>query len=707
MSREVKTETVTVAHFASFQMDVRKGFDTRWLIDMKGCPACGIYTKVEIKPPTMPVVKACKHFKGPERVEGTKDESWNLKYEYQVEKKSRSKKTAAGKKPKKVPESASTDTDKVIPCTLEHPHAGPHKPPKPEAETFFLTKCRQKIPTEEMLPAKRKCPKCGKKTLVKNGGSWTVAEYSHMTMECNYREKIYIVPTDIDYDFMDLPWGKRIEAMEKAVSEEKTFLDPFGPSGFIPEIWGMWYGRRDDFTADLSRDLEKVAEIYSGREKEHGHVKEKKPKGHYYTLKVENVDHPGNTGAKYLVDFEIRNGLKEHGFGGVGVGIRDIKKLDETVVQILQDANNIIKDHKELKPVYEELDFGISNKSEVPDEKIRAAQVKAVNDIFWKETHPEEKKESGKQKPAPKIYRFTVELLDKEAEAYRKGHRIFFNFTTPGGKIWPNFGSFKDPGSLLESVAKLREDIEKLPVPISRENISLGIRKNTGVDKEQLIAALLEGIVPEVENKSEWQRKNTVVMVPMKRKRKKRAIYKDPNLVQTDLEKLFPLNQSDIFDFFEVETAQNTPNAHNTRNILILSCSQHKSKTAQEKPIDLYQGQSYKIVRKFLEENQGINLEVYTLSAKYGLINAIEANEEEPWEPYDLKLNKETSEGWKDILDRALDKDYFTNSNSFFYGSSLYYNTLPFEIPHSEGKIGEMLHQLKEWLNTLKLEVAA
>lgn len=135
-----------------------------------------------------------------------------------------------------------------------------------------------------------------------------------------------------------------------------------------------------------------------------------KPEKSIYTLKVEKVDHPGNTGAKYLVDFEIRDGIKEYGFGGVGVGIKDAKDLDKFVLQILTDANNLLKDHKELKSVYEELDFVIANESDIPDEKIRAAQVKAINDIFWKDTHPEESKapEKKPEKPLLKIVKTTT-----------------------------------------------------------------------------------------------------------------------------------------------------------------------------------------------------------------------------------------------------------------------------------------------------------
>lgn len=209
-----------------------------------------------------------------------------------------------------------------------------------------------------------------------------------------------------------------------------------------------------------------------------------------------------------------------------------------------------------------------------------------------------------------------------------------------------------------------------------------------------------------------WQPVKTVrpLQIPESRKVKKRPPYHDPNLVQGDLFSFFPQNQADLFDFFEEDgpaqsvKVETLSSEDRPQNILILSCSQHKIERPA-RPIEFYNGQSYRIVRKFLKENPDLNIEIYVLSAKYGLIDAMDPDE--ILEPYDLKMDPEIASRWKEILERTIDKDRITRANSFFYGSSLYYSVLPFEIPHSQGKIGEQLHQLKEWLESLRKEVIA
>ena len=138
-------------------------------------------------------------------------------------------------------------------------------------------------------------------------------------------------------------------------------------------------------------------------------------------------------------------------------------------------------------------------------------------------------------------------------------------------------------------------------------------------------------------------------------------------------------------------------------NYLIISCSQRKKDHPVMRAIDLYEGQAFKMVRKFLDEYPGIRLHVDVLSARYGLVDALEiSDEDDPFEPYDLVMDSTRAENWRSIIDRCVEKKFYLEGNSFFYGSDLYYHVLPFEIPHSHGPIGEQLHQLREWLESLK-----
>ena len=139
-------------------------------------------------------------------------------------------------------------------------------------------------------------------------------------------------------------------------------------------------------------------------------------------------------------------------------------------------------------------------------------------------------------------------------------------------------------------------------------------------------------------------------------------------------------------------------------NYLILSCSSQKKGYPTGRAIDLYEGQAFRIVRQFMEENPGINLHVDVLSAKYGLVDALEEAQDEPWEPYDLLMDIDRAAGWRSVIDECIEKKYYLEGNTFFYGSELYYSALPFDVPHSNGPIGMQLHQLKEWLGSLKQE---
>ena len=90
-----------------------------------------------------------------------------------------------------------------------------------------------------------------------------------------------------------------------------------------------------------------------------------------------------------------------------------------------------------------------------------------------------------------KIYHFSVEPLEEGCEAYDTyGHRIFFQFITPEGSIWPNFASVPNLGKLERILHIVREEIQKkIGIPITEENSSVSIRA-IGITKEYLFKVL-------------------------------------------------------------------------------------------------------------------------------------------------------------------------------------------------------------------------
>ena len=167
-----KQEAITVGQFATIRTYRGRGKELmgKELIDKKGCPSCGSITRYELKRPTMPAISTCSHVSGLESKGSAKKEIWLIKYTYAPKEPPR---------PKKKPSSAGRE------------------------KVFFLDRCSQKIPIKAMLPDRRKCPECGKKTQ-DCGGSWNSVHYAHLYPgECGYRETVYVAPScslgDSDY----------------------------------------------------------------------------------------------------------------------------------------------------------------------------------------------------------------------------------------------------------------------------------------------------------------------------------------------------------------------------------------------------------------------------------------------------------------------------------------------------------------------------
>lgn len=146
--------------------------------------------------------------------------------------------------------------------------------------------------------------------------------------------------------------------------------------------------------------------------------------------------------------------------------------------------------------------------------------------------------------------------------------------------------------------------------------------------------------------------------------------------------------------------------------LLLISCSKSKKKNdGFLKAIERYNGVAYKVFKKWQRENtQTHDLDMLILSAEYGLIPPSYYIE---W--YDKKLSKNESEDLKKNIDLDL-KNYlrYRNYDEVFLHMGKDYRTLmkksldevlndeKTKIIESEGKIGEKLHELKNWLNKTK-----
>jgi len=133
--------------------------------------------------------------------------------------------------------------------------------------------------------------------------------------------------------------------------------------------------------------------------------------------------------------------------------------------------------------------------------------------------------------------------------------------------------------------------------------------------------------------------------------------------------------------------------------LVILPCSKLKNKLDNVPAIDLYNGQFYKLIRKFVIPN----LDIIIISAKYGLIksNTIISY-------YDQKMSKkrasELSISIKPKLEEVLSEKYY--DAIFVNLGKIYEISLKdsekilknYNVIRANGQIGERLHQLKHWL---------
>ena len=142
------------------------------------------------------------------------------------------------------------------------------------------------------------------------------------------------------------------------------------------------------------------------------------------------------------------------------------------------------------------------------------------------------------------------------------------------------------------------------------------------------------------------------------------------------------------------------------KKLLLISCSKKKKKQRTPLPaIQLYDGPFFKLIRKYIDELD--NLDVYIISAKYGLINS-----SEKIVYYDQRMDKkraiELSARIIKELNRIIDeydeilinlgKDYL----SIFETDGGHHILENPKVEVLDGKIGIRMNKMKNWLESIK-----
>jgi len=138
--------------------------------------------------------------------------------------------------------------------------------------------------------------------------------------------------------------------------------------------------------------------------------------------------------------------------------------------------------------------------------------------------------------------------------------------------------------------------------------------------------------------------------------------------------------------------------------LLILSCSKRKKRISNAYAINLYDGPFYRIVRK----NKPENLDILILSAKYGLIRY-----DEEISYYDQIMTIERAKELVDDVSKLKRMLKMNHYEQIFINIGKTYalaieKSKPmfnkYNVYWANGQIGERLHQLKNWLESIDAE---
>lgn len=131
--------------------------------------------------------------------------------------------------------------------------------------------------------------------------------------------------------------------------------------------------------------------------------------------------------------------------------------------------------------------------------------------------------------------------------------------------------------------------------------------------------------------------------------------------------------------------------------LLIISCSKKKrSSLAPCKALDLYDGPSYRIIRKMVREKilpQG--LDIYIVSGRYGLIKSNEIIDDYDMTISDKVVEESNSrEKMSDLLSRGYE-DVFVNMGKQYLG---HFRHLLVDKKKATGRIGQKNALMRKWI---------
>ena len=138
------------------------------------------------------------------------------------------------------------------------------------------------------------------------------------------------------------------------------------------------------------------------------------------------------------------------------------------------------------------------------------------------------------------------------------------------------------------------------------------------------------------------------------------------------------------------------------KKLLLISCSATKKNLINKPALQVYDGPSYKILRKYNPPN----LDILILSAKYGLIDAdqkISTYEQKMTESIAKHMQAYTTVKLTEILNTNEYNEIHVNLGKTYIMAIDFENPMfkDFNIYFNNGPIGVRLHNLKTWLNSL------
>lgn len=141
------------------------------------------------------------------------------------------------------------------------------------------------------------------------------------------------------------------------------------------------------------------------------------------------------------------------------------------------------------------------------------------------------------------------------------------------------------------------------------------------------------------------------------------------------------------------------------KSLLIIACSRSKNSQSELLPaIERYNGPTFRLLRRFLGQNASFSLDIYILSAKFGLIHSeqlIPDYNQEMTYKRSLELQPAIQEKLTGILNNSsYKKVYFCLGKVYFSALNGYSSIIgeDVEVNIATGSIGNKLFKLHTWL---------